>query len=67
MRSALVLALLVVAALATALALNLVLLSRASAQNDRVGRLVPTNVVPPAPVWTVRPVTGRIEDLRADD
>jgi len=43
------------------------LLSRASAQSDRVGRLTPRAQLPVAPQWTVRPTHGRVEDDRADD
>lgn len=68
MRSAVFLAIVVAAAVVFAGALNLVLLGRASAQNDRVGRLAPGNrIVPAAPAWTVRPVTGPVDDRRADD
>jgi hypothetical protein len=60
--------LLVVAAAAAAIAVNVLLLDRASAQSDPVGRLAPgARVVPAAPKWTVRPVTGPIEDRGADD
>ena len=68
MRSAVLLALVAAAAVILAVALNLVLLGRASAQNDRVGRLAPGNrIVPAAPAWTLRPVTGPVDDRRADD
>jgi hypothetical protein len=60
-------ALLVAAAAAAAIALNVLLLGRASAQNDPVGRLSPGTRVPAAPEWTVRPTHGRIEDRGADD
>ncbi|MGD0716080.1 MAG: hypothetical protein ABSB24_18170 [Gaiellaceae bacterium] len=60
-------ALLVAAAAAAAIALNVLLLGRASAQNDPVGRLAPSTHVPAAPEWTVRPTTGRVEDRGADD
>jgi hypothetical protein len=58
----------VVAAVAVAMLLNLVLLDRASPANDPVGRLSPgVRVLPAAPRWTVRPVTGPVEDRGADD
>ena len=60
-------ALLVAAATAAAILLNVLLLGRASAQNDPVGRLSPGKPVPAAPVWTVRPTTGPVEDRGADD
>jgi hypothetical protein len=60
-------ALLVGAAAAAAVLLNLLLLGRASAQNDPVGRLAPGRPVPAAPKWTVRPTDGRVEDRGADD
>ena len=59
--------LLVAAAAAAAIALNVLLLGRASAQNDPVGRLSPGKPVPAAPKWTVRPTDGRVEDRGADD
>jgi hypothetical protein len=59
--------LLVAAAAVAAIALNVLLLGRASAQNDPVGRLSPGKPVPAAPHWTVRPTTGRVEDRGADD
>jgi hypothetical protein len=66
--SALVLAgLLVAAAAASAVLLNLVLLGRASAPNDPVGRLTPRANLPAAPRWTIRPTTGPVEGNGADD
>jgi hypothetical protein len=64
-----VLAVLVVgAAAATAILLNLLLLGNASAQNDPVGKLTPRAKLPAAPQWTIRPVNGRTEqDGGADD
>lgn len=60
--------LLVAAAAVCAIALNILLLDRAAAGNDPVGRLAPgTRVVPAAPSWTLRPRTGPIEDRGADD
>ena len=68
MRSAVLLAIVAAAAVILAVALNLVLLGRASAQNDRVGRLAPGNrIVPAAPAWTLRPVTRKVDDRHADD
>ena len=60
-------ALLVAAATAAAILLNVLLLGRASAQNDPVGRLSPGKPAPAAPNWTVRPTDGRVEDRGADD
>jgi hypothetical protein len=60
-------ALLVGAAAAIAVVLNLLLLGAASAQNDPVGRLTPGAHVPPAPAWVTRPSHGPIEDAGADD
>jgi hypothetical protein len=67
--SLLLAALLIAAAAAAAIALNVLLLGRASAQNDPVGRLSPGKrvQVPAAPKWTVRPTDGRVEDRGADD
>ena len=59
--------LLVVAAVAAAITLNMLLLDRASAQNGPAGRLTPRLKVPAAPGWTVRPATGPVEDRGADD
>jgi hypothetical protein len=67
--------LLVAAAAAAAVALNVLLLGRASAGNDPVGKLGPspqipaaaTTTLPAAPGWTVRPTTGRPHDEGADD
>lgn len=58
----------VVAAGSAAIALNFLLLDRASAQNDRIGRLSPgARILPAAPSWTLRPVERRVEDRGADD
>jgi hypothetical protein len=51
----LLVALAVAAAAAAAILLNLLLLGRASAQNDPVGRLSPRAHLPAAPGWTIRP------------
>jgi hypothetical protein len=59
--------LLVAAAAAAAVALNVLLLGKASAGNDPVGRLSPKANLPAAPSWTVRPRTGHPHDDRADD
>jgi hypothetical protein len=59
--------LLVAAAAAAAVALNVLLLGKASAGNDPVGRLSPKAHLPAAPSWTVRPTTGRTHDDGADD
>ena len=71
LRPLLVAALLLGAATAVAVALNLLLLGRASAGNDPVGQLrpriasVPTQ--PAAPAATVLPTHGRIDNEGADD
>ncbi|MGH2933664.1 MAG: hypothetical protein ACRDL2_04000 [Gaiellaceae bacterium] len=48
-------------------ALNVLLLGRASAVNDPVGHLSARTNLPAAPAWTVRPVHGEIENDGADD
>ena len=64
-------ALLVGAAAAAAVLLNLVLLGRANAGNDPVGRLQPrvtsVPVGPTATTPTIRPTRGTIENEGADD
>ena len=68
MRSTRLLALvLVAAAAAAAVALNVLLLGRASPHDSPAGRLRPAGGVPTAPDWTVRPTTGRIQDEGSDD
>jgi hypothetical protein len=57
----------VAAAAAAAIAANVLLLGRAAAGNDPVGRLSPRAHLPAAPHWTVRPSTGRPRDEGADD
>ncbi|MHB8470808.1 MAG: hypothetical protein ACYDCH_13800 [Gaiellaceae bacterium] len=59
--------LLLVAAACAAVALNVLLLGRASASNDPVGRLTPRTHLPAAPTWTVRPRRGEVENEGADD
>jgi hypothetical protein len=59
--------LLVTAAAAAAVALNVLLLGKASAGSDPVGKLSPKANLPPAPSWTVRPTTGPARDDGADD
>lgn len=59
--------LLVVAAAAAAVALNVLLLGKASAGNDPVGKLSPAAKLPPAPQWTIRPTTGPVHDEGNDD
>jgi hypothetical protein len=67
--------LLVATAAAVAVALNVLLLGKASAGNDPVGKLSPsaklpaaaTTTLPAAPGWTVRPTTGHPNDDGADD
>jgi hypothetical protein len=56
-----------VVAVAAAIALNVLLLGRASTQNDPAGRLTPSVKAPAAPSWIVRPTRGPIEDRGADD
>jgi hypothetical protein len=66
--STLALAALLIGAAATAAVLvNVLLLGRASASNDPVGRLSPRTHLPAAPAWTVRPVHGEVENDGADD
>ena len=60
-------ALLILAAAAAAVALNVLLLGRASAQNEPVGKLAPAKNLPPAPQWTIRPTTGPVHDEGSDD
>ena len=59
--------LVIAAAAAAAIALNLILLGKASAQNDPVGKLVPAKNLPAAPQGTVRPTTGPVHDEGSDD
>lgn len=63
--------LLACAAAAAAVALNLLLLGRASAGNDPVGQLRPTLATVPAQpaahVPTIRPTHGAIENKGEDD
>jgi hypothetical protein len=60
---------LLVVALAAAgiVAVNVLLLGRASSANDPIGRLVARTHLPAAPGWTVRPVRGEVENDGADD
>jgi hypothetical protein len=62
MRNRLVLALVVTVAAAAAIAFNIVLLGRASAQSDPVGHLSPKANLPPAPSWTIRPARGHEQE-----
>ena len=57
----------IAAAAAAAVALNLLLLGKAAAQNDPVGKLTPAKHLPAAPQWTVRPTTGPVHDEGSDD
>jgi hypothetical protein len=66
-RSLLAGALFVAAVAAAAITLNVLLLGRASSQNEPAGRLTPRVNVPAAPSWTVRPTTGPVEDRGEDD
>ena len=59
--------LVVAAAAAGAIAANILLLGRAAASNDPVGRLSPRAHLPAAPHWTIRPTRGRPRDEGADD
>lgn len=59
--------LLVAAAALAAVSLNVLLLGRASSQNDPVGRLLPRAHLPAAPHWTIRPTHGETEDRGQDD
>jgi hypothetical protein len=59
--------LLVAAAAAAVVALNVLLLGKASAGSDPVGKLSPNAKLPPAPSWTIRPTTGPAQDGGADD
>jgi hypothetical protein len=63
----LLLVLLIAAAAAAAVALNLLLLGKASARETPVGKLRPGGNIPTAPLWTVRPTTGPVHDEGADD
>jgi hypothetical protein len=58
---------LVAAAAVAAVALNVLLLGKASAQNDPVGRLQPAKNLPAAPQWTIRPTTGPVHGEGSDD
>jgi hypothetical protein len=57
----------VAAAALAAVSLNVLLLARASGQNDPVGRLMPRAHLPAAPHWTIRPAYSRNEDRGLDD
>lgn len=52
---------------AAIVALNVLLLGRASSVNDPVGHLSSRTHLPAAPLWTVRPVKGEIENDGTDD
>jgi hypothetical protein len=54
-------------AVVAAVSLNVLLLGRASTQNDPAGRLTPRVNAPAAPSWIVRPSGGPVEDRGADD
>jgi hypothetical protein len=66
-RPLLLVVLLVAAAAAAAIALNLIVLGRASAQNDPVGTLSPKAHLPAAPAWTIRPAAKEHAHDGADD
>ena len=59
-------ALLVAAAAGAIVALNVVLLGKASATNDPVGTLNPRTHFPAAPAWTIRPLHGEHGDTEHD-
>ena len=58
---------LVLCAACAAVLLNLLLLGQAGRPDRIVGHLKVDARLPSAPVWTVRPAQGRIEDRFADD
>jgi hypothetical protein len=60
-------ALVAVLAAAAIVAVNVLLLDRASSANDPVGRLGARTHLPAAPTWTLRPVHGEVENDGADD
>lgn len=60
-------ALVVVAAGAAAITLNVLLLGRTTNRSEPVGLLTPRVHLPAAPAWTIRPRHGPIEDGGADD
>ena len=66
-RSLVLVVLLVAAAAGAAIALNLMVLGRASAQNDPVGTLSSKAHLPAAPAWTIRPAAKEHELDGADD
>lgn len=55
------------AAVAAAVALNVLLLGTASAQSSPVGQLKLSGHIPVAPHWTVHPTKGAVRDEGADD
>ena len=57
----------VAAAAAAAVALNIVLLGKASAQNSPLGKLNPATSLPAAPTGIVRPTTGPVHHDGSDD
>ena len=59
--------LILAAVVAAAVLLNVLLLGRATMQNDPTGRLTPRLHTPAAPSWIVRSTHGPIEDRGADD
>jgi hypothetical protein len=59
--------LLVAAAAAAGIVVNLSLLGYASSSNDPVGRLSPRARLPAAPAQVVRPQTGPLGGREADD
>jgi hypothetical protein len=63
----LLVALILAAAAAGAIAVNVLLLGNAAANNAPVGGLSPRTHLPAAPQWTVRPTRGRPHDEHADD
>ena len=59
--------LLVAAAASAAVALNILLLGKASAQNSPLGKLTPAKNLPAAPTGIVRPTTGPVHGDGSDD
>lgn len=56
-----------VAVVGAIVALNVLLLGRASAGNDPVGHLSARTNLPAAPTWTIRPIRGEVENDGTDD
>lgn len=67
MKAKLLVVLLVTAAAVAAVVANVLLLDKAAAGNDPVGRLSPRTHLPAAPPWVIRPANGHPHDEGADD